>query len=365
MNRSRQTGMTLVELMLASFISLILLAGVGQIFLSTKQLYVGDTEQSDMQDTARYLFHYLAEQVHQAGMVGCAKLNGNNYTSSIATYDDSYYHPFHIGIQGFLKGTSTLPAILHSRPILSGSDVMVVRRATEQGFRLVKQKSNNKFFAEHLSTEANSCSGSTAARINGICADDILIAVDCQKGRSFVVSDIATAQDNGDTIVEIEHVANNNPGTWGGPDSDTPLDKFDVRDTVLNKAATTAYYITTNGSFYAKVGAKNASLLASGVEHMRILYGIDSDNDGSVNKFLSANMISADPAAADNYNNVVSLQIALLLRSQRTVLTVDEIASSPGSVDYSLLDSTVSMTVDGFIRKVYTTTIHLRNGGLS
>ena len=363
MNLTRQNGMTLVELMLASFISLILLAGVGQIFLSTKQLYAGDTEQADMQDTARYLLHYIGEQVHQAGMLGCAKLDATHYTSSIGAYDSIYFHPFHIGIQGYLKGNSILPPILDSLPILSGSDIIVIRRATEQGFRLVKQKSDSMFFAEYLSSETNACNGNTSNRINDICADDILIAVDCQKARSFVVSNISTAQDNGDTIVNIEHQANNNPANWGGPASATPLDKFDVRDTIINKAATTAYYITTAGNFYAKVNDDPATLLASGIEQMRVLYGLDSDNDGSVNKYLSANLISADPTVADNYNNVVSLQIALLVRSQQPVLTVDELATTPTTVDYHLLDTTLSKNVDGYIRKVYSTTIHLRNRG--
>lgn len=364
MSPYRHTGMSLIELMLASFISLILLAGMGQIFLSTKQLYVGDTEQSDMQDTARYLLHYLAEQVQQAGMMGCAKLDGNNYTTSISGYDDSYFHPFHIGIQGFLKGTSVLPEVLDSRPILKGSDIVVVRKASKQDFRLVKQKSDNAFFAEYLSSKTKTCNGKTSDKVNDVCAGDILIAVDCQKGRSFVVSNISTIEDNGATIVTIQHGDNNSPTNWGGPGSDTPLDKFDPRDTVLNKAATTAYYITTDGRFYEKVNKKNASALASGVEHMRVLYGIDTDNDRSVNKFLSANLISTDPAVADNYNNVVSLQIAILLRSQKPVLTTDELGSSPGSLDYTLLDSSVTKTVDGYIRKVYTTTIQLRNGGL-
>jgi len=361
-NLTRQNGMTLVELMLASFISLVLLAGVGQIFLSTKQLYAGDTEQADMQDTARYLLHYIGEQVQQAGMLGCAKLDGNHYTSSIADYD-AYFHPFHIGIQGYLKGSSVLPTVLDSLPILGDSDVLVVRRASDQGFRLVKQKSDSMFFAEYLSSETNACSGNTSNRINNICANDILIAVDCQKGRSFVVSNISTAQDNGDTIVNIEHQINNFPANWGGPGSTTPLDKFDVLDTVLNKAATTAYYITTNDTFYVKINDKPATPMASGIEHLRILYGLDSDNDGSVNKYLSANLISADPTVADNYNNVVSLQIALLVRSQQPVLTVDELATTPTTVDYQLLDTTLSKNVDGYIRKVYSTTIHLRNRG--
>ena len=363
MSPLRQSGMTLVELMLASFISLILLAGVGQIFLATKQLYLGDTEQADMQDTAGYLFHYLAGQVQQAGMMGCARLDGNHYTSSISAYDN-YYHDFHIGIEGFLTGSSVLPNALATLPVLNGSDVLVIRSATEQGFRLVKQKSDSQFFAEYISKETSNCNGGSSDKINEICANDILIAVDCQKGRSFVVSSINTAQDNGNTIVTIEHAANNSPSNWGGPGSNTPLDKFDIRDTVLNKAATTAHYISTAGDFYARINQDASTPMAEGVEQMRVLYGLDSDEDGSVNKFLSANQISANPAVADNYNQVVSLQIALLIRSQRPVLTANELASSPPTVDYILLDTTVSKPVDGYIRKVYTTTIQLRNSGV-
>ena len=356
-------GLSLVELMIASAVALIMLAGVGQMFLSTRQMNIADEASADLHDTARYVIHLLSEQVRQAGMMGCAKLGANNYTSSIAAYDKNYLHPFNIGLQGYQKGFSTLPPILDNLPIVTGSDILVVRRADQLGFRLSQPQGDTSFHAQHLGTESNRCRGSTLPRINGICPDDILVAVDCQKARSFVVSAISTSNVGGATVVNIDHLASNNPSSWGGPASDNPLDKFDVRDTTLSKATTTAYYINNEGRLYMKVNGNKAKRLASGLEFMRIQYGIDRDDDGSVNKYVDAAALSADPQVADNFNRVVSLQIALLVRSQQAVLNVNEIATGTSN-SYDLLGTNISKTSDGYMRKVFQATIQLRNGGM-
>jgi len=358
----RQSGLSLVELMIASAVALVMLAGVGQLFLSTRQMNMADDASADIQDTGRHILHYLSEQVRLAGMMGCAKLGANNYTSSIGAYDADYYHPFNIGIQGYQQGLSTLPTALDSLPIAAKTDVLVVRRASEEDFRLIQPQDNNSFFAEHTGTLNKGCQD-TLPKINGICPGDILVAVDCQKARSFVVSSISTFDAGGTTVVQIDHNAGNSPSTWGGAASDNPMDKFDTRDTTLSKAATTAYYVSNTGTLYQKVDDSASEELASGVEYLRILYGIDSDDDGSVNRYVSASTLSADPQAADNFNRVLSLQIAVLVRSQQPVLTTNEVKS--GTRDYDLLGTTVTLSNDGYLHKVFRTTVNLRNGGMS
>lgn len=359
----KQSGLTLVELMIASAVALIMLAGVGQLFLSTRQMNIADTANADVQDTGRHILHYLAEQVRQAGMMGCAKLDANNYTSSIADYDQEYFHPFNVGIQGYQKGLSNLPSVLDDLPIIAGSDILVIRRASLQNFRLVQEQDNDSFYAEHLSTQSKACPGDVN-KINNICPDDILVAVDCQKARSFVVSSIDTTEINGNTAVVIKHGAKNNPSSWGGPDSENPMDKFDIRDTTLSKAATTAYYITSDGSLYQKVNNDSSDVekLASGIEYLRILYGLDSDNDGSVNRYVSASTLSANPQLADNFNQVVSLEIAILVRSQQPVLNANEVPDN-STISYNLLGTQVSLNADAYLHRVFTTTVNLRNGG--
>jgi len=360
----KQSGLSLVELMIASVVALVMLAGVGQLFLSTRQMNIADDASADIQDTGQHILHYLSEQVRLAGMLGCAKLGANNYTSSISNYDADYYHPFNIGIQGYQKNLSTLPPALDSLTIAAGTDILVVRRATDEGFRLIQQQDDTSFYAEHLSTESKACKSSSLPRINGICQDDILIAVDCQKARSFVVSSISDIAVGSNTVVQIKHEANNLPSNWGGPASDNPMDKFDIRDTTLNKVATTAYFIGSSDTLYMKVNNDNSAALASGVEYLRILYGIDSDDDGSVNRYVSASTLSADPQAADNFNRVVSLQIAVLVRSQNQVLSANEFNSS-STQSYDLLGTTVTKNADGYLHQVFQTTVNLRNGGMS
>jgi type IV pilus assembly protein PilW len=116
------------------------------------------------------------------------------------------------------------------------------------------------------------------------------------------------------------------------------------------------------GSLYMKVNSNNAEQLAAGIEYMRIRYGVDTDDDGSVNKYVDASTLSANPQVQDNFNRVISLDIALLISSLNPVLNAGEIGS--GNITYDLHGTPVSRPIDGRLRKVYHGTIHLRNGGV-
>ncbi|MBD3609670.1 MAG: PilW family protein [Gammaproteobacteria bacterium] len=370
----RQTGLSLIEMMVASAVAMILLMGIAQMLTATQQFNRANSEQSDLQTAARYVFHILSEEVRQAGMFGCSKLTEDNYTSSISPFD-SYAHAFNIGIQGYSKSAgAALPDELGNLTI-TGSDILIVRRAYELGFRLIQESNDTTLFNELVSgPENNACNSNTTDRINEICAGDVLIAVDCSKGRSFVASSVDTANNaDGDQMALIEHIGINNvPGNWGGPSSDNPMDKFSLQDTLVNKAATTAYFIRTNskGDEYifskrvnGNIDRNNTEELVRGVEELRILYGLDSDNDGSVDRYLAST--AAELAQAETYNQVVSLKIAILVSSLNKVLLAHEIPTPAPTINYQLLDQNISRTMDGKIRRVFTKTINLRNGGMS
>ena len=90
--------------------------------------------------------------------------------------------------------------------------------------------------------------------------------------------------------------------------------------------------------------------LASGVENMQILYGEDTDAtpDGTTNRYVAR----ADVA---NLDNVVSLRIAYLVRSANQVATV------PDTRVYNLLGTSYDPVDERRLRRVYTSTITLRN----
>ena len=63
----QQRGFSLVELMVALTISLILMAGVGQIFMSTKSSYNLQNGLGRLQENARFALDILSQNIGQAG----------------------------------------------------------------------------------------------------------------------------------------------------------------------------------------------------------------------------------------------------------------------------------------------------------
>ncbi len=62
--------------------------------------------------------------------------------------------------------------------------------------------------------------------------------------------------------------------------------------------------------------------IATGVESLQVLYGVDSDDDGLPNDFVSAAWLNAAPPVAGQpsaWTRVVALQVSLLMRSPRSL----------------------------------------------
>lgn len=98
-------------------------------------------------------------------------------------------------------------------------------------------------------------------------------------------------------------------------------------------------------------GSRTATkeIIAEDIENLQILYGVNIDADPEVDRYINATQVGAFT------DNIVSVQIAILVRSSR------EVKDSPESIEYSLLDSVFTAPNDRFLRAVFTTTISLRN----
>lgn len=99
--------------------------------------------------------------------------------------------------------------------------------------------------------------------------------------------------------------------------------------------------------------------VAEGIENMQIVYGVDTadpdvaqpfEYDGRVDKYLKA-----DEIAADEWLNILTVRIALLVASNDQSRTAENIHS------YDLVGTEVKTSGDNKQRSVYTTTIRLRN----
>ncbi len=69
--KSYQTGMTLIEIMIALLIGAFLLGGVLQIFINTKQTNIMQENISRLQENGRFAMEFLSRDIRMAGYWGC------------------------------------------------------------------------------------------------------------------------------------------------------------------------------------------------------------------------------------------------------------------------------------------------------
>lgn len=92
--------------------------------------------------------------------------------------------------------------------------------------------------------------------------------------------------------------------------------------------------------------------IARGVESLQILYGLDTDADGVPNRYLTA---AGVVAAGGNWVNIVTARAGLLMR------TPDELAPAADTATYTVLDSVIDPINDRRLRRIFTTTVRIRN----
>ena len=68
---NKQQGMTLIEILIALVLGLFLLAGIFQIFLSSKQSYRMQENMSRMQENGRFAMEFISRDVRMADYRAC------------------------------------------------------------------------------------------------------------------------------------------------------------------------------------------------------------------------------------------------------------------------------------------------------
>ncbi len=346
-----QYGFTLVELMVALGVGLIVMLGVGQIFVQSKRTAAVQEELARLQEGGRYALQLLRRDIQRAGYLGCSHASSlkENIISS-GGYTDDLEH-FVTGYEG-LSGSwnPPLPGELDDPSttddyIVPGTDAITLRFAEGEGLRMTQPKQTYHFKVHNLSMENGVCSDGSN-RYSGICAGDLMVVSDCAKARTFAVQSLHLSGDE----LAIYHT---NPA-WGDPADLEPGNHFNPAHSQLFKGVTVSYFIRSGAgnvpSLYRKIGGGNAEELIEGVENMQILYGMDDDGDGIPNRFLSADNVP-------DFRKVVTVRIALLLRSIE-----ERLNRAPAARSFTLLKTDVTTPADRYLRRVFDTAIQLRNG---
>jgi type IV pilus assembly protein PilW len=115
--------------------------------------------------------------------------------------------------------------------------------------------------------------------------------------------------------------------------------------------------LTCNGNGLVGGVDQPAQPLVDGIVNLQAEYGVDTDADGIANTYANSTIVNNGivTAGTPDWNNVVSVRIAVLVEGDQNTLDQAQ------TITYNLLGQAITPASDRTPRRVFTTTIPLRN----
>jgi type IV pilus assembly protein PilW len=321
----RQAGLTLVELLISILLGVMLSLGMASIYVNAKVNYSNEEEAARMQENGRYAISLLKRELTQAGFYAgtpsIARMASAAVTTDCAGGNWALDASTPVELISDYSGTATtingttFTCLTESgtTPIVSGSDVVSVKR-TASDYTLkdgeyangVTTPQANQWYVRlesYGSTKAWEYVGSSPAFSAGVGAGSEVDFWEFYSSIYYLRNYSQTAGDDIPSLCVVELAADN----------------------------------------------MTRRCLVEGVEDMQIEFGLDTDNDGVPNRFKGT------PTSAEMSGAVVA-RIYLLLRSVNPVGNGYTNAKA-----YQLGQKPVPAKNDGYLRRVMTTTVQMRN----
>lgn len=354
-------GFTLVELMVATLLGAFLLSGLVQIFSSAKQTYKVQENLARLQENGRFAIDTMTQDIRLADYWGCSPTPPSINALAIQPTDTNYFfYNFNTALEGFnaMKNNAWAPVLnknFVSDTVSDQSDVLTLRRANALGFLIEAHAAPAE--ALHLKTN-DSTTLQNSLKQAGIGVDAVVMATNCLTAEAFQVTDMSGSPvaiaHTGVTANATKFTAGNNAS---GITTPYPTGQLYALSTASYYIATTnnesSLYRRTTGS-YSIISDNKAAInvteaLVGNVEQMQILYGVDTNNDFTPNYYVDASEVGT-------WDKVLSVRVSLLLTT-----TDDNITEHPVDYYFPPWNPTKHTPTDRKIRRVFTTTIALRN----
>jgi type IV pilus assembly protein PilW len=333
-------GFSLVELMVAMTLSLVLLAGALSILYSSRLTYSENDRVARIQEAGRTSVEMILRDVRAAGFNGCSRQDPTKFNNGLNANTNTLWN-FGQPILGYnATGAGWAPVIdaANVPSATTGSDVLVVRTA-RQGQPLFRTNAATADPTAPISVDRDV--GATLP------VGQTVVISDCEYASVFAVTGVGPGASA--TTAMLAHAVGGTPGN-----ATNSITSDFLIDSIVTPIDTVIYYVrpSTSGvgpALWQKVGNAAPVPLVEGIENLQIQYGVDTDNDFVVNQY-----VNASPAV--NWNNVVSLTLALLIRSET------ETGVERDQQIYNLLGTALGPFNDRRQRTIYSTTVVFRNG---
>jgi type IV pilus assembly protein PilW len=356
---SRQSGLSLIEMMIALTLGAIVTVGVIQLFVGSSQTYNMLVGQSRMQESGRFALGFIGRALRSAGYKGCYSSNGNVVTTIALSNNLPYefdirtalggnnstsatiWSPALTTLPGTVSGSYTEPA--SSNPSVTGIDISTVASGTDVLTTRNLSPIDARLLVPPVAQTGPLIVGMPAAGL-GFEVDHFAMASSCENVTIFRVTDINLNTPSAGRAT-IGHDRDDPDIYQNTFEKLASLNAFLTTDTQVNAIQTHIFYIApgegvnnlgdTPLSLWRKTSLDAPVELVEGVENLQILYGEDLDNDDVPNWYRPANTIT-------DFGRIITVRVSL------TVNSVDEVGSN---------------ATDGLLRRTFTETVRLRNQG--
>lgn len=362
--KGRQSGLSVVELLISMVISLAVVAGAIEVIVSSKRSFKDQDEVSFIQTNARYALDVLSKDIRMAGYLGCASQDSVQLANAID--DDAGGYISLNGLTGFDGATDTnsFPDDFKADAMV-GTDAFIVRRADNSG-ELDVSSHVAASAVIHVWQEQDYPTGSTLMIADASCRNVGLFQVSASNGPKKINHNTGAGTSNCTKIIKGDFECDAScksvscggyTHATGGYGAGSKVMEFVSRAYFIGESSLIPGMPALKRKVLNVKGAPSTSEeeIALGVEDMEVLYGIDTDGDGSVDQYRdAANMdLNSDSVIdAEDWGQVSTLKVSLVFRSESPVLAKAEKRTLAGK-DYE----------DRYLRQVVNSTVKIRNRG--
>jgi type IV pilus assembly protein PilW len=368
----RMHGLSLIELLIAMVLGLTLAAGVIQVYVGNSTTERNQEARGRMQENGRFGLNFLAQEIRMAGFLGClGGIDPASVNSTLNAPPASFQPAF--GIQGW-EAQGTAPGVINNSVanvpvegtgsgewVTLGGPVIPVLNAIPNSDIL------RTWSVGGAAGVINSITPAASTQINitplTIATGDILLLSDCLQADWVQACQIADIGPGVSQTITLSSTCA--PGNI----ANSPITSIVGGE--VSRLEGTILFVGKRGNlatnppalFRARLGNNAlpaaAEELIEGVESMQLLYGVnvDSDSRNTVDAYLRADQVT-------DWSDVITVRVSLLIQSIEDGVQTSPTAYTFNGVNYTGTGGNGALPPDRRVRRVFTSTIALRNRSL-
>lgn len=346
----RQTGVSLIELMIAMVLGLLVVAGASAVFLSNKRTYGTSETLNRVQENSRTSFEMMSRDLREAGGNPCSVRSRRVNQLSEATDTNDWWNSSDDGIRGYGGGENPPGTSKGSAPgtrvnRTNDNDVVDIHLAAGGDIRVIRHDNSGAVM------DVSSTNGISDGDVVMICNSDyqMVFQVTALPSGLKIQHQGGSGNNCSSTLQIFEDVADCNNGSSGGGASGSgssvqycftgevgpQCNEVGSSPAFVARVFAARWYIGNNArggtSLYRTEVMSNGGGVPTAAAPVEIAEGATRLNIRYLRAGQAAFATAATITAADAWDQVVAVQVAVTFAGTRGALRGQDIQGTDGA----------------------------------